>query len=170
MNELIKRLHDLERRLAAVERTEIARPSAARAKTAVAQSIPNGVATIVQYNTIDFDPDGAITPGAGWRYTAVLTGYYHVDAAMMFQLSTAWAAGETAEFNLFKNGVFISCLGRNDSMSSGATGQYNRLSGSDVVALVATDYIDLRITQTSGGTLTLHSSANYNFVGIYRVH
>lgn len=163
----LQQLQEQIERLQALDRP---RPVVARYATASGQSIPNNTTTIVNFDTATFDPDGHVSPGAAWKFTAKIAGYYHVDATVMFALSTAWAAGETAELNLFKNGGFVSCVGRNDSMNSGAVGQYKRLVGIDLIFLAVADYIDFRIGQTSGGTLTIHPSANYSFLSIHKIN
>jgi hypothetical protein len=167
---LLKRLRDLERRMERTGTIDRARPIVARAETATALNIPNNTLTIVQYDTITFDPLSLITTGAAWKFTAPIAGYYFVRAAAAIQSTLTWAAGEAGDIRLYKNGAMYSALDRNDEMASGAVAQIKTLYGGDVVELAAGGTIDVRMVQSSGGALTLHPFAVQNYISIQRIN
>jgi|GEM_PF-3437197 len=166
----LRRMADLERRsehdrvLSGTSDPVIA----ARAATAAGQSMANNTLTIVDYGAVIFDTHGRITTGAAWKFTASLTGYYRVHASILFAATTNWAAGYPGHIILYQNNVLASQLDRKDNFS-GATGQYMMLHGSDVLYLLAGDFIDVRVLQTNGAALALFASAEYNYISIVRV-
>jgi len=164
-----RRLADLERR-AEHDRVQSGTSSVivARAATAAAQSIANATTTIIDYGTVTFDPQTRITTGAAWKFTAALAGYYAVNASILLSPTATWAAGETGNLRLYKNGAFVSQLDRKDNFS-GATAQLMSLHGSDLIFLVAGDSINIRVLQDTGGALALHTDAAFNYVTIARV-
>lgn len=168
---------ELEQRIAALEKTverlqtlQIAKSVLATATTAAAQSMANNVFTIVQYDTIEYDPDSHITTGASWRFIAKVPGDYLVVCSLLFASTTTWALGEAGSLAVFKNGVQFKQVDRRDEMSSSGTGQYKKLGGSCIVPnLVVGDYIDIRVYQNSGAALTLHTDASFNYANICRI-
>lgn len=133
---------------------------AARARTATAGSYPNAAATIVDFNTVDFDTVGAVTTGAGWRFTARVPGRYQVSAAILTDITTANGA---CELVLFRNGSRSTAL---CVFTNKLTSSRYELRGSTSVTLSAGDYIDIRFDNNSGGTRTLVTDGSYNYVDI----
>jgi hypothetical protein len=142
--------------------------SIVRYTSASGQSIPNNTATVVDFATLVFDTKSEVTTGASWRFTAQETGYYHVDARIMFTNVSTWASTEDAVFIIQKNGAFYSELHREIDHTSVI--QYVNLGGSDLVQLNAGQYIDIVITQQSGAALALIADGRYNFVSIEQVN
>lgn len=140
----------------------------ARAITAAGQSIPNNTSTVVDFGTISFDTDSAITTGAGWRFTAPVSGNYLVSASIIFTNTTTWADVELGALILHKNGSLYAYLDRKDSYGS-ASSVYMQLSGTSLVNLSAGEYVDIRVLQNSGGALALLNSNQYNHVNIAKV-
>ncbi|NDD53343.1 hypothetical protein EBZ39_05635, partial [bacterium] len=111
----------------------------------------------INYSTIILDTHGAITTGAGWRYTAPVSGIYRVSITHSTGVSNNL-------FGLFKNGT----------MESNMAFVLNAICGSSTtVSLVAGDYIDIRPgssngSYTSGGG-TGSSVANSNYITIERL-
>lgn len=141
---------------------------AARATTAAGQSISNNTETVVNFGTVEFDTDNAITTGAGWRFTAPFNGNYLVSAAIMFASTTTWSDIELGALILRKNGSLYAYLDRKDSYGS-ASGVLMQLGGTSLVNLNAGEYIDIRVLQNSGAALALFNSSQYNHVNIAKV-
>lgn len=92
--------------------------------------------TPINYDSIDFDTAGAITTGAGWKFTVPITGYYLV--------STGSYLNPGASLEVFVNGVvgdFIS--------SAGPTTPY--ITGTTILSCVAGDAIDIRPDGSTAG-------------------
>ncbi len=165
----LRRLADLERR---TEHDRVLSGASlavvARAQTAAAQSIANATTTIVDYTTITIDTHGRVTGGALWRFTANSAGYYHIDASILFTATATWAPSELGQLMIYKNGVLWSVIAYKDNFG-GATAQFMQLHGGDLVDLLVGDSINVRVFQSTGGALALHTDATYNYVSIARV-
>lgn len=139
----------------------------ARYKTAAGQSIPNGIFTIVDFGTQDYDSGSLVTVGAAWKFTAAVAGYYRVSSQLLFSSTANWVLGESGENTLYKNGVAVCNMGRNDHISSAA--QYKQIQGYTELYLAAADYIDIRVYQQSGAALTLFADATHNFITVSKI-
>lgn len=115
----------------------------------VAQSIPNGVTTVVNFDSKIYDTDSAVTTGSAWKFTvpAGKGGLYDVKAALQYNLS-APGSGSLLECYVYKNGGAI-LHGTTVPWVTGVT-QYitNDLTG--LLVLAAGDYIDFRAFQNTG--------------------
>lgn len=140
--------------------------TAARCTTAAAQTINNDTVTIVDFGTVVFDTQSRVTTGAAWKFTARVGGYYSVSATVIFALSAGWEAGEEADLYIYKNGVEYSRLFRLDNIAANTRAC---LTGSDLVYLAATDYLDIRVYQNSDGAIALHNVAVLNHVAVWKV-
>ncbi len=141
--------------------------NAARYSSNAGQSFTNGLTTIVNFEDIVFDPMSSVTVGAAWKFTASEDGYYQVSALVEFAATTNWVVGERARIELFKNGVLYSGLDATEN--HGATSHKVILQGDDVVWLADTEYIDVRLTQSSGAALALVATNANNHVNVVRV-
>lgn len=162
--DLWRRIAELERQVNVAHVQERPRFVGARATQSSAQSISNNTVTIVNFSTVDDDPYSLVTTGGFWKFTAPLAGRYMVAAQVLFASTLTWADGEGSSISLYKNGVEVAVLDRDDVGSSLAT--YRRLGGTDYVQLAKNDYIDIRVVQNSGAALALHTSALYNRIAI----
>jgi len=142
---------------------------AVRYKTDAGQSISNATMTIVNFEDQVYDNCGWVVTGANWRFTARTPGVYHVDARLLFAISTAWATGEGATICVYVNGALYTSLEGEAMMNSGSVAQYKTVGGSADVGLALGDYVDIRIYQASGGALALQADASWNWVSIHRV-
>lgn len=107
----------------------------------------------INYDSKDIDTHGAVTTGASWKFTAPVSGRYLVNVSQV----AATATSNT--IYLYVGGSFSRVL---------AQGSANiAFSGSDVVALNAGDYIDIR--NGSGTTLTLTNDSTINHIAIARL-
>jgi hypothetical protein len=137
-------------------------------KTASGQSISHNIPTVVDFNIRELDTHNAVTTGANWRFTAPVGGLYVVHVAVLFTSTTAWSDGEIGALILNRNGSDIAVLNRKDNYGS-ATSLHMQLSGSTALYLAAGDYIDIRVYQTSGVTLSFYTDSLFNRVSIHRV-
>lgn len=154
-------------RLSGPSAIAISETIAATYSTATAQSIPNTTATIVDYNIKDYDSHNSVTTGASWKFTAPSVGRYNVNATAVLAAGGGWNAGESASISLYKNNVEIYTLDNYNAevAHSSAVG----LAGSSDIQLLAGDFIDIRLTQTSGGAIALDPQAKLNHVSIHRI-
>lgn len=138
-----------------------------RYTTAAAQSIPGSTITVVNFDTMADDPSSLVTTGAGWVFTAPVTGRYRVDASVMFAATTTWALGtRNGQLYLYVNGALQSYLDYNDSREAG-TAQFLLLHGSDTAYVLAGQTIQIQVRQSSsGGALQLLNSALGNYVSV----
>lgn len=132
--------------------------------TASGTSLVNATASIIQFNTIEFDTNSAVTTGAAWKFTvpAGKSGKYLIATSVV--PSGAIAAGVTS-LQVYKNGSAFKTLWR----SSGAVPSTTSLEGQAILSLVATDFIDIRVTQNSGGAMSLTATPAENFISIARL-
>lgn len=135
----------------------------ARYSTSAGQSIPNNTATIVEFGSKSFDSHNAVTTGP-WKFTAMVSGKFRVSSMILFTSGGGWAAGEFVELMLYKNGSKYSDL--NNYFCEAAHSTFVPVAGTDVIELVAGDYIDVRCRQNSGASLALNANGQNNHVEI----
>lgn len=139
---------------------------AARYTTTAGASISNTTTTIIDFDTISFDTHNAVTTGASWKFTAPVSGKYHVGAQAWFA-SGSWSAGTTMRIMLYKNGVLASYIDAHHV--DAALSSERAISGSDTIDLNNGDYIDIRVYQNSGGARSLNVGGNQVRVDIKRI-
>lgn len=142
---------------------------AARYKVGSTQAISNSSTTIVNFGTSVFDTDSAVTTGANWRFTvpAGKGGYYAVTAMVALQQSSNWGVGEYCYLQIYKNGSAGARLVERFLNGSGTL--TISVTGTEIINLAAGDYIDIRITQNSGGNVTIDSDGDRCHVAIARL-
>ncbi len=129
-------------------------------------SIPDNASTIMDFEDLEYDTHGAVTTGAAWKFTAPVTSKYSVKTNLLFSTTTGWGIAETAGIALWKNGAIHSNLGYKQLPATSASSIFLSVSGGTTLDLVKGDYIDIRPIQGSGGALTPHTDATYNYVTI----
>jgi hypothetical protein len=142
---------------------------AAMYQTTGTSTYPSGTGTFVNFPNQVYDTDSTVTVGVAWKFTAPITGYYHVDAAIIYVTTTAWALGEVARLQIYKNAAAYLIIGRRDDMNSGATTQQMAVQGSCDVQLNTGDYIQIEEYQASGGNLALNANLTQNYVCIHLI-
>lgn len=143
-------------------------PIVASYATGAGQSFVNNTETIINFDALVRDTHSAVTVGAAWKFTAPVPADYVVSAAILIGGTNQWAAGESADLRLWKNGALFRGLDRKDNLS-GATPQFMQLSGNTTIYLSAGEYIDVRLIQMSGISLGLFSSVVNNWISIWRI-
>jgi hypothetical protein len=143
--------------------------SYARYKISAEFALPNNAATLVNYDTVVYDDDTAVTTGAAWKFTVPAShdGYFLVCASILIKSNANWTAAEKMELQLFKNNSIYCVLA---STYAQATGTYALFTtGSAVISLVATDYIDVRCYHNTGSAEVTNSDGNYSHIAIARL-
>lgn len=139
----------------------------ARYSTAAGQSIPSGTATVINFGTVAYDSHGAVTTGAAWKYTAPGSGKYRVTSFSFLNDTTNFnGSTEYMDLVLYKNGAAFCNI---TSVRPYASQQYPSATGSTTISLLAGDYVDVRMNQTSGASLSLFSDGGLNWICIERV-
>ena len=134
------------------------------------QVIPNNTGTIIVYATVINDPDLAYNVATG-RYTVPLGkgGRYAITASV--RMVTGGAGAGANEFNLhvYKNAADAAQLD-DEAFSPGTTFQTsNAIGGSAIITCSAGDILDIRMLQTTGGTVTLGTNVINNRFVVFRL-
>ena len=140
--------------------------SIAKYTTNAGQSFTTGVGAIVDFEDKSFDTKSEVTTGSSWKFTAKEAGYYRVNAMVTFASNGGWGAGETVDISIRKN-----TTGTVDKIFtfSGATTAYASEVVGDVLYLSVGDYVDIYLSQTSGGTIALYGSGVYNWITVEQI-
>lgn len=126
-------------------------------RTSNQTGILDSTSTIIDADVKDIDTHGAVTTGASWKFTAPVSGNYSVYATLGIGGGVSWAAsGEIAQIILYKNGASQYVLMSNYPQVATTARIY--VAGGGLIQLNAGDYIDFRIQQTSGETVTIAGS------------
>lgn len=139
-------------------------------ETSSTPTMSHNTTTIVDYNTSIYDTDTAVTTGASWKFTAPSGqgGKYLVTAAASLSQGDLFSGNEIAQLQIFKNGSLHRELFA--THGEGVTaGEELHLSGSAIVSLAASDYIDIRVFHNAGASMDLGSSAAKNYVSIQKL-
>ena len=118
-----------------------------RVTNSVAQSIANGTRTTLTFDTEGFDTDAFHSTSTNTGRMTIPSGKagkYLVTAGVTFATNATGAR----EIYLFKNGSFYSQVFA-VATSAGSSG--NAIP--DIISLAVGDYVDIRVEQSSGGSL-----------------
>ncbi|UOF83102.1 caprin-2 domain protein [Caudoviricetes sp.] len=125
------------------------------------------------YATVNFDQQitdshGAVTTGASWKFTAPVAGRYSVKTNVMTGGTTGWAAGEGLTMRLRKNGSLFRYL--HDEVVENTTSQniFRKARGASNIRLLAGEYIDVQVYQSSGVSLVCGGDSNLTYIDIVR--
>ncbi|MBW2595130.1 MAG: hypothetical protein JRC93_04010 [Deltaproteobacteria bacterium] len=129
----------------------------------VATSIPDSTETVIPWASEYYDSE---TEHSAGTFTATVTGYYHVSAHVGFSSGT-WDVGKIAELRLYANSQHR-CSGTSWESQVNTTHKPS-CSLNHTVYLEATQTIQIKAYQDSGGARTLNSSGSYNRLSIDRL-
>jgi len=155
-DQLIRELSKAQRRIAELE-TQEKIPILARYEATAAQSIPNNSATQLNLETKDYDTWDACST-SGWRFTAPIAGHYWVTAHVFLAASSGWSAGELLLVQTYKNGSPYDELGLWSASSNIAISYPTSTGGITQIQLDIDDYVEIWVTQDSGGAIALSST------------
>lgn len=167
--DIVREIEALKTQLRDISPTKRRVPIVASYGSADAESIPNNVATIINFEVGYRDTHSAVTTGASWRFTVPITGDYGIAAAIMYVSTATWAIGEAADLVLHINGTAYRTLDYNNRVNGASGAQFMQLSGSTTLYATAGQTVDLRTTQQSGAALALINNAQFNHVSIWKI-
>jgi len=146
-------------------------PYKARAYLASNQDTADSAGTVfkVTLNTESYDLNSNFDSTTNYRYTAPLSGYYHVSYSVLMG-SSGWAAKsvyQTISY-VYKNG---GALITNDCYVYPNTTalSFKQVTGSDIVYLVAGDYLELygRVDTVLGENARFGGGASNTFLSVH---
>lgn len=161
MQDLVNAIVDLQQRIAYLE-TKDAIPLKARYMTDTAQTIPASAFTIVNFDTVDYDPVSAVTTGASWKFIAPIGGYYQVDAFTEITFAGAIASGKTFYMYIYIDGVAKAVIGHWHQLV-GSVNSDAHMNGGDCIYLAKDSYLDIRVwhDMTTSGSLETDELENH---------
>jgi hypothetical protein len=122
-------------------------------------SIPNTSATKIAFNTTEFDTNSNYST-ANSRFTVTIPGIYQISATINFGGYYAYANPY-----IYKNNA-LSKTGYSGGTTNSSSGANYGVSA--ILNLVAGDYIEIFVNQSSGGTVTSASGqTNTYFQGFF---
>lgn len=142
--------------LTAAELNDCFDPPRCRLTKSATQSIPNTTTTAITFDVEDFDDGGMHSTTTNTSRITVPTGgagTYLVGAHVEF----AQNATGVRTLLITVNGTATQTTVRDNSPSGSSA---TRLACSSLVALVAGDYVEVLVVQTSGGNLNVAASCN----------
>lgn len=166
---MAKEIKDLRARVGELERNQ--KPYlVAKFASDQGQSFTNNTSIRIDYEDQIYDPLKTVTVGANWNFVAPVSGYYRVDAHLMWASTTAWAPGDATSIHVNANLANRGYLDYRNDMNPGATTVFVRLNGSTVVYCPKGAGIYFVANQQSGGTLAVYSGGSaqsYNHCSIH---
>lgn len=124
------------------------------------QSLSNGVATKIQFQTKYFDTNNNFDAATNYRFTPTVAGYYYISGATRLQIGSS----STGEYwgAIYKNGSEYA-RGGNMALNTNAF-SFWQVSVSDVIQFNgSTDYVEFYAIQGSGSSQTTVNSAALTF-------
>lgn len=140
---------------------------AARVINSTGQSIPNATETLVLFDAAKtYDTHGAFNPATGY-FTAPEAGYYLANWAFLLT-DSSYGNGSVIYSKLLKNGILYS-YGSFFETGNATSQNYNLSTlGSDGVFLAKGETLAIAISQTSGASRALQTTAGYNYFSIQK--
>jgi hypothetical protein len=121
------------------------------------QSISNGVLTKIQFQTEEWDTSSAFDNATNYRYTPLVAGYYQVSGgAIVAQATNNTGLGLV----IYKNGS----ANRWGTSGTSNSSLFGRANMSAIVYLNgSTDYIELYVITSFGGTVSLSAASSETY-------
>lgn len=143
----------------------------ARYTRSSAQTISVASATILDASTKTYDTLNSVTTGASWKFTAPRSGYYKAVCTVQY-VARAYAAGNAALIQLFKNNSFVSQGAVTEAETT--TSIIIATNHVDTIYLSKGDYIDFRAynegsvsTNTDGFQITVEEIPDFSIFSNY---
>lgn len=136
-------------------------PSCVRAYLTKNQTINNTTYTKVQFGAVNFDNNDEFDTTTNYRFVADADGLYVASTTFLIP-----NIGDEKTFSasFYVNGsVFSTCLER----SSGSVIQ--GLSFTDIVSLSATNFLEVYVYQSSGGSINLYGNSTCSFFSVSKI-
>lgn len=140
--------------------------SRVRGTKTTAQTIPTASTTVIQYNSKDYDNLNEFDNVTTHRFTATAAGYYDITA-LILSASVSWAAGNTWELRVSKNGTG-NIQGFRDERDAARTKYYPSILKTTMY-LAANDYIEFKIKHNRGSDTNTDQYGGYNHFAIHRL-
>jgi hypothetical protein len=136
--------------------------AAARVTRSSDQSIPTSTITPIEWQNSTYDSFGMFTGSFPTRLTALWTGIYASSASVSWGSSTS---GDYRRIGIYKNGTVEDqqSVQLNNTTDANPLRQNVAVNG---VLLVATDFLEVRVTHDAGAARTLEASVS-NFKLVY---
>jgi hypothetical protein len=148
LDDIIRRLAALERRVGRVETRENPGIGARVART-TNQSIANATVTAITFDAERYDTANLWVVGQPTRLTAPMAGWYAIGAHANHDAN---AVGIRSLFLRLNGATFIGAWEVN---AGAAAGRGTAMSVDTVYQLAASDYVEAIVFQTSGGALNI---------------
>jgi len=143
----------------------IPQQSSIKVKGTTGQTIPSNSATIVQYNTVEWDTHNEWNTST-YRFTATTGGKY-LAVASVESTTVDWSASDVVSLYLYKNGTLHTNMDHrriDATVTTNKTGQ-----GCAVFTLSPNDYADIRVVIIRTASTTLTTSQTYNHLSIHKI-
>ncbi|HEY8272168.1 MAG TPA: hypothetical protein VIG33_14860 [Pseudobdellovibrionaceae bacterium] len=158
--EFLQNLNFIDQKLRSLDQAVVVNDICVRYTSASGQSIPSSVLTVLNFETKDFDSDSLVTVGTSWRFKAKEDAIYEASGFIVFTSGGGWGVGEEVAVNIHINGVSYARIG--GVIMQAAHGTYVEIP---LVAcpfkLRTNEYMDLRVYQSSGASLSLLGGINW---------
>ena len=123
------------------------------------QNIPNQTATIINFDTVVFDPN-SWWDNSQKRFIPTVAGYYCVMASARWNTGTDF---DIADYGIYKNGtLYQSASLRNERYETHVITTIMNINGSG-------DYIDARMYQDTGSTYAVRGNAQETTLQGFRI-
>lgn len=131
-------------------------------------SIPNATATIMTFDSEQFDTLSEFTPGTG-KFEPKFSGYYQVSASAITGAYT-WPSGTRFEIRIYVNGS----LYQSGTYAASETASAASIKMTSAVNTLLqlngnSDYLEIKVISNQGGAIALDPDPRFNFVSITKV-
>lgn len=134
------------------------------------QSVSTSSTTVVDFEDVVDDRYGLGTVGASWNIVIPAPGRYMVKTCISSVSDVDWnAAGESTTADLYVNATQNKRFDYQELQANPGSAHSFHLQGSVSRRLNRGDVVDIRYTQTSGGSVTIGSNELSTFMSLVRV-
>jgi hypothetical protein len=133
----------------------------AKAETNTARQMDNNSYTLVIYEDELYDTGSEYNASTG-VFTCSRGGKLLVQASVIIEQTATFGGTEGLIITVYVNNTNAGVLGTKNTFTGANI--YATVSGSITLDVSPDDTVDIRVYQSSGGNLNLHTDANYNWV------